>query len=97
MGVELDRCWKTLEKIISLLNRIVYRGASRMESPWKVELPLAGTRTDRVVIYSYKDKWNPVTFSPFAEAINLYHTASFLGEKIFLFPPDLDPRIFEIV
>ena len=66
-----------------------------MDSPWKIELPLEDNGTDRVVLYSYNDKWNPVTFSPFVEAIQLCHTASFLGEKIYLFPPDLDPRAFE--
>jgi hypothetical protein len=56
-----------------------------MESLWKIALPLSGSAIDRVVLYSYKDKWNPVTFSPFDEAMHLYNTASFLGEKSIYF------------
>ncbi len=67
-----------------------------MDSPWQVPLPLEKYTTSRVVVYFYKGSWIPISFLPLIDAIELQRKAVGSGMNIFVFPPDLDPRTFDI-
>ncbi|MBW4548182.1 MAG: hypothetical protein KME25_27630 [Symplocastrum torsivum CPER-KK1] len=64
------------------------KDSSVVASPWTNPLPLEEFAATKVVIYSYDDRWVPITFSNLAEAIKIYHQALLHGAEIFVFPPD---------
>ncbi len=59
-----------------------------MISPLKNPLPSGEYAASKVLISFYKDRWVPITFCRFVDAIALYRKAVQSGSEIFIFPPD---------
>ena len=68
-----------------------------MVSSWSNPLPLAEHAAAQVVIYTYEGKWIPIMHSCLAEALKFYNQALLHGAEIFVFPPHLIPRSFQVL
>lgn len=80
-------------KIDSPLNT---ESLSTVDSPWHVPLPWEEHTPIRVAVYFYSNGWIPITFYPLVDAIKLHHKGLSSGMDIAVFPPNLDPRSFDI-
>ncbi|MBL1173574.1 MAG: hypothetical protein FWK01_00445 [Pantanalinema sp. GBBB05] len=66
-----------------------------MVSPWCNPLPMEQYVAHRVVIYFYSGRWIPIQFCDLGDAIILYHRLWAAGHQLFVFPPHLNPALFE--
>lgn len=55
---------------------------------YKNPLPSGEYAASKVLISFYKDRWIPITFCSFKDAIALHRKALQTGKEIFIFPPD---------
>jgi hypothetical protein len=68
-----------------------------MLSPLQNPLPQFEYTTSRVVVYFYSSSlclWTPIMFLHLVEAISLYRKGVLYGAEFFVFPADLNPKVF---
>lgn len=61
-----------------------------MDSVWQNPISLGEEATKRVVVYVYSDRWIPISYFSYSEAIRLSRKARLKGKKAFVFPTGLN-------
>jgi hypothetical protein len=70
-----------------------------LNSPWLVPLPLDQYLNYRVAVYSWRnEQWIPIKYCRLSRAIELYHRVLLeTNQEVFVFPADLDPKLFKLM
>lgn len=68
---------------------------SSVISPWYCPILVDKVRQEKVIIYSFNGKWNPILFCCLADAVAFYYQAAIEGQETCIFSQSLNPDHFQ--